>query len=236
MTVPLTSSVPDEVSVEAQIGRHLTLLPIAVSAAGTITAVECVCLPRSHDILTFHELSFDIVRCSRNDVMAIQNRHVARRILPEARVHLIISIVVACYSRLIETVKPELIYRCSSFTGLDKAPLRKHRFLSEAIQICGYRLKETGRDAQGRSFWLHERIKSRGLPPLDLSDAEGGHCGINGYCSGQVHGETKFLSDGERAEYDGRIKSSLEKYARKAAPSVEKLVAAARGEPASAAA
>lgn len=236
MTVPLTSSVPDEVSVEAQIGLHSTLLPIAVSAAGTITAVECICTPRSHAALTFHELSFDIVRCSRNDVMAIQNRHVARRLLPEARVHLIISIVVACYSRLIDTVKPELIYRCSSFTGLDKAPLRKHRFLSEAIQICGYRLKETGRDAQGRSFWLHERIKSRGLPPLDLSDAETGNSGIAGYFSGQVHGETKFLGDGERAEYDSRIKTSVTKYARKAAPSVEKLVMAARNEPADAAA
>lgn len=236
MTVPLTSSVPDEISVEAQAGLHSTLLPIAVSAAGTITAVECLCLPRSHDILTFHELSFDIVRYSRNDVMAIQNRHVARRIIPEARVHLIISMVVACYSRLIETVKPELIYRCSSFTGLDKAPLRKHRFLSEAIQICGYRLKEMGRDGQGRSFWLHERIKSRGQPPLDPSDAEAGNCGVKGYFSSQVHGETKILGDGSRAEYESRIKNSLTKYVRKAAPSVEKLIAAERREPASAAA
>ena len=228
MTVPLTSSVPEEIGVEAQIGLHSTLLPIAVSAAGTIAAIECVCMPRSHDVLTFHELSFDVVRYSRDDVMAIQNRQVARRVIPEARVHLIISIVVASYSRLIEAVKPELIYRCSTFTGTQKPPLRKHVFLSEAIQICGYRLKQTGRDEHGRTFWLHERVKSRGLPPLDLSVAEAGNTGIEGYSSNQVHGETKFLSDVERADYEGRIKSALAKYARKSAPAIEKLSAVPR--------
>jgi hypothetical protein len=228
VTVPLTSSVPDEIGVEAQVGLHSTLLPIAVSAAGTITAVECVCMPRSHDLLTFHELSFDIVRYSRNDVMAIQNRHVARRVIPEARVHLIVSIVVASYSRLIEAVKPDLIYRCSAFTGTQKPPLRKHVFLSEAIQICGYRTKETGRDSHGRTFWLHERVKSRGLPAVEQSITDSARTGIEGYVSAQVHGETKFLSDTERADYDTRIKSSLAKYARKAAPAVEKLSAPPR--------
>jgi len=228
VTVPLTSSVPDEIGVEAQVGLHSTLLPIAVSAAGTITAVECVCMPRSHGVLTFHELSFDIVRYSRNDVMAIQNRHVARRVIPEARVHLIVSIVVASYSRLIEAVKPDLIYRCSAFTGTQKPPLRKHVFLSEAIQICGYRVRQTGRDEHGRTFWFHERVKSRGLPALDPSAFDAVPTGIEGYSSSQVHGETKFLSDTERADYETRIKSALAKYARKAAPTIERMSAAQR--------
>jgi hypothetical protein len=228
VTVPLTSSVPDEIGVETQVGLHSTLLPIAVSSAGTITAVECVCMPRSHGLLTFDELSFDIVRYSRNDVMAIQNRHVARRVIPEARVHLIISIVVASYSRLIEAAKPDLIYRCSAFTGTQKPPLRKHVFLTEAIQICGYRVKQTGRDEHGRTFWLHERVKSRGLPPLELAIADTAKTGIEGYCSSQVHGETKFLSDTERAAYENRIKAALEKYARKSAPTIERLSAGPR--------
>jgi hypothetical protein len=136
--------------------------------------------------------------------------------------------VVASYSRLIEAAKPDLIYRCSAFTGAQKPPLRKHVFLSEAIQICGYRLKETGRDEHGRTFWLHERAKARGLPAAELGIPDGANTGIQGYVSTQVHGETKFLSDMERADYDARIKSSLAKYARKAAPAVERLSAAPR--------
>src|SRR5690606_13623566 len=157
VSVPLTSGVPEDIDVERDGGRYSTLVPIALSNAGTVVSVECNCTPKSHDGFSFHEFSFDILRFSGADAFAVQNRLVARRILPEGGVHIVLSIVLASYGRLSQALRPDYIYRCSAFTGPHEPPLRKHRYISEAVQLAGYELSEQGRDAAGRSYWLHER-------------------------------------------------------------------------------
>lgn len=222
MSVPLSSGVPKEVVVEKDGGRHTTLVPIGVSAAGTVISVECNCTPRSHDGFSFHELSFDVVRFSGTDVFTIQNRLVARKIIPEGGVHLIMSVVLASYSRLIQAAKPDYIYRCSAFTGLHEPPLRKHRVITETVQLCGYSLSESGRDMAGRSFWLHERETGR---PAELFGIAGGNSktereaidprkkSVASYFSDCVHGEMRLLGNEATAKHRQRVKDALRIYA-----------------------
>jgi hypothetical protein len=220
VSVPLTNGVPSDIAVEKDGWRHSTLVPIAVSPAGTVISVESLCTPRSHEGFSFHEFSFDIVRFSGTDVFTIQNRLVARKVIPDGGVHLVLSIVLASYSRLIQAVKPDYIYRCSAFTGLHEPPLRKHKFISEAVQICGYNLTESGRDSAGRSFWLHERAVGRpaalfeigsGKPdtvPIDPKKTK-----IGSYFSESVHGEMRLLNGETAAKHQERVKFALRSYA-----------------------
>jgi hypothetical protein len=222
VSVPLSSGVPNEIAVEKDGGRHSTLVPIGVSVAGTVVSVECICAPKTFEGFSFHELSFDVMRFSGTDVFAIQNRLVARKVLPEGGVHLVLSIVLASYSRLIHTVKPDYIYRCSAFTGSQEPPLRKHRFISEAVQICGYSLSESGRHISGRSFWLHERVAGR---PTTLFDVASGQskpepaaldprkASVAGYFSESVHGEMRLLGGEAAAKHQDRVKFALRTYA-----------------------
>jgi hypothetical protein len=222
VSVPLSSGVPKEIVVEKDGGRHTTLVPIGVSAAGTVISVECNCTPKSHDGFSFHELSFDVVRFSGTDVFTIQNRLVARKIIPEGGVHLVMSVVLASYSRLIQAAKPDYIYRCSAFTGLHQPPLRKHRVITETVQLCGYSLSESGRDKAGRSFWLHERETGR---PAELFGIAGGHSkteresidprkkSVASYFSDSVHGEMRLLGSEATAKHRQRVKDALRIYA-----------------------
>ena len=222
MSVPLSSGVPNEIAVEKDDGRHSTLVPIGVSAAGTVVSVECNCSPKSHEGFSFHELSFDVVRFSGTDVFTIQNRLVARKVIPEGGIHLVLSIVLASYSRLIQAVKPDYIYRCSAFTGLQEPPLRKHRFISEAVQICGYSLSESGRDKSGRSFWLHERTTGRPAALFDLASGQSKpepdaidrrKSSVVRYFSESVHGEMRLLGSDAAAKHQDRVKIALRTYA-----------------------
>jgi hypothetical protein len=218
VSVPLTSGVPRDIVVDRDGGRHSTLVPIAVSTAGTVVSVECNCTPKNHEGFGFHELSFDIVRFSGTDVFTIQNRLVARKVLPQGGVHLVLSIVLASYSRLIQVAQPDFVYRCSAFTGLQEAPLRKHRFINEAIQICGFEISESGRDASGRSFWLHERTIGRPTVLFDIAKfdpvaAERRKARVAGYVSETVHGEMRLLSGEAAAKHEERIKTALRIYA-----------------------
>lgn len=222
MSVPLTSGVPNEIAVEKDGGRHSTLVPIGVSTAGTVISVECICVPKTFEGFSFHEFTFDVMRFSGTDVFAIQNRLVARKVLPEGGVHLVLSIVLASYSRLIHTVKPDYIYRCSAFTGLQEPPLRKHRFISEAVQICGYNLSESGRDKAGRSFWLHERATGRPAALFDVASGQGKlepaaidprKASVAGYFSESVHGEMRLLGGEAAARHHERVKFALRTYA-----------------------
>ena len=222
MSVPLTSGVPNEIAVEKDGGRHSTLVPIGVSTAGTVISVECICVPKTFEGFSFHEFTFDVMRFSGTDVFAIQNRLVARKVLPEGGVHLVLSIVLASYSRLIHTVKPDYIYRCSAFTGLQEPPLRKHRFISEAVQICGYNLSESGRDKVGRSFWLHERATGRPAALFDIASGQGKlepaaidprKASVAGYFSESVHGEMRLLGGEAAARHHERVKFALRTYA-----------------------
>ena len=225
MSVPLTSGVPQEIAVERDGGRYSTLVPIGLSNAGTVTSVECNCTPRTHDGFNFHEFSFDILRFSGSDVFAIQNRLVARKILPDGGVHLVLSIVLASYSKLIAALRPDYIYRCSSFTGLHEPPLRKHHYISESIQLAGYNISEEGRDAAGRSFWLHERATGRSATlfdfpdnpgKIDLAAIDGRKSRIANYFSDSVHGEMKLLGQDAAARHQDRVKRALRKYAQDA--------------------
>lgn len=226
MSVPLTSGVPQDIAVERDGGRYSTLVPIGLSNAGTVISVECNCTPKSHDGFSFHEFSFDILRFSGADVFAIQNRLVARKILPDGGVHLVLSIVLASYSKLIAALRPDYIYRVSAFTGLHEPPLRKHHYISEAIQLAGYNVSEKGRDAAGRSFWLHERATGRAATlfdfpeqpgsKVDLSAIDGRKSRIASYFSDVVHGEMKLLGQDAAARHQDRVKLALRKYAQDA--------------------
>jgi hypothetical protein len=222
VSVSLISGVPHDIAVERDGGRHSTLTPIAITGAGTVLSVECNCTPKTFQGFSFHELSFDIARFSGTEVFSIQNRLVARKMIPEGGVHLVLSLVIASYTQLIQTVKPDYIYRCSAFTGLHEPPLRKHRYISEAVQLCGYGLSETGRDRAGRSFWLHERATGR---PAALFDISRGHgkpeteaidpkkASIVGYFSDSVHGEMRMLGADAAAKHQVRVKAALRNYA-----------------------
>lgn len=220
MSVPLTNGVPSDIAVEKDGWRHSTLVPIAVSPAGTVVSVECLCTPRSYEGFSFHEFTFDVVRFSGTDVFTIQNRLVARKVIPDGGVHLVLSIVLASYSRLIQAVKPDYIYRCSAFTGLHEPPLRKHKFISEAVQICGYDLSESGRDSAGRSFWLHERAVGRpaalfeiGSDKPETAAIDPKKSNIAGYLSEGVHGEMRLLGGDAAAKHQERVKFALRSYA-----------------------
>jgi hypothetical protein len=134
-------------------------------------------------------------------------------------VHLVLSIVLASYSRLIQAVKPDYIYRCSAFTGLHEPPLRKHKFISEAVQICGYELSESGRDSAGRSFWLHERAVGRPAALFEIGDRpesvaiDPKKSNIAGYLSEGVHGEMRLLGGDAAAKHHERVKLALRSYA-----------------------
>ena len=222
MSVPLTSGVPEDIAVERDGGRYSTLVPIALSNAGTVISVECNCTPKSHDGFSFHEFSFDILRFSGSDVFGIQNRLVARKILPDGGVHLVLSIVLASYGRLIQALRPDYIYRCSAFTGLQEPPLRKHHYINEAVQLSGYALSEHGRDKAGRSFWLHERTTGRTAPLFDFADSPGRStlvamdprksC-IANYSSDSVHGEMRLFGAEAAVRHQDRVKLALRKYA-----------------------
>lgn len=226
MSVLLTSSVPEDIAVERNGGQCSTLVPIGISPAGTVVSVECRCTPKSHEGFTFHEFSFDILRFSGTDVFAIQNRLVARRIIPEGGIFLVLSIAVASYERMIQATKPDYIYRCSAFTGLHVPPLRKHRYITESMELFGYRVAEKGRDVNGRSFWLHERTAGRGktlLEQLDPRDGKGGleamdarKVAIHSYVSDTVHGEMKMLGAEAAERHATRVKAALKNYAREA--------------------
>lgn len=224
MSVLLTSGVPEDIVVERDGGRHSTLVPIGISPAGTVVSVECHCTPKSHEGFSFHEFSFDIVRFSKADTFSIQNRLVARKALPEGGVHIVLSIVLASYNRMIQALKPDYVYRCSAFTGLQDAPLRKHRYITEALLVTGYAVSEQGRDEAGRSFWLHERTGGRAATLFDLAEHKDKDAGaidarkslIHGYYSDTVHGETKPLGAEAAARHEMRVKIALQKYARDA--------------------
>jgi hypothetical protein len=220
VSVPLTNGVPSDIAVEKDGWRHSTLVPIAVSPAGTVVSVECLCTPRSYEGFSFHEFTFDVVRFSGTDVFTIQNRLVARKVIPDGGVHLVLSIVLASYSRLIQAVKPDYIYRCSAFTGLHEPPLRKHKFISEAVQICGYDLSESGRDSAGRSFWLHERAVGRPAALFEIGSDKPETVAIDpkksniaGYLSEGVHGEMRLLGGDAAAKHQERVKFALRSYA-----------------------
>lgn len=222
MSVLLTSGVPEDIVVERDGGRHSTLVPIGLTTAGTIVSVECNCTPKSHQGFSFHEFSFDIVRFSGGDAFAIQNRLVARKALPEGGVHLVLSIVLASYNRMIQALRPDYVYRVSAFTGLHEPPLRKHRYITEALQLAGYTVTEQGRDEHGRSFWLHERTSGRAATLFDLADPgksdpsaiDARKASIHSYTSEVVHGETKMLGKDAMARHEVRVKIALQKYAR----------------------
>lgn len=225
MSVPLTSGVPQDIAVERDGGRYSTLVPIGLSNAGTVTSVECNCTPRTHDGFNFHEFSFDVLRFSGSDVFAIQNRLVARKILPDGGVHLVLSIVLASYGKLISALRPDYIYRVSAFTGLHEPPLRKHHYISESIQLAGYNISEEGRDTAGRSFWLHERATGRSATlfdfpdnpgKIDLATIDGRKSRIANYFSDSVHGEMKLLGQDAAARHQDRVKLALRKYAQDA--------------------
>lgn len=224
MSVLITSGVPEDIVVERDGGRYSTLVPIGLSNAGTIVSVECNCTPKSHEGFTFHELSFDIVRKSGTDVFSIQNRLVARKIIPEGGVHLVLSLVIASYNRMIQALKPDYIYRCSAFTGLHEPPLRKHRYITEAVQLAGYAVTEQGRDAAGRSYWLHERTSGRTANLFDFADQsktapaaiDARRSVIRSYFSDTIHGEMKFLNADAAARHEMRVKLALQKCAREA--------------------
>lgn len=225
MSVLLTSGVPDDIVVERDGGRYSTLVPVGLSNSGTIVSVECICTPKSHEGFSFHEFSFDIVRMSGTDVFSIQNRLVARKVTPEGGVHLVLSIVLASYNRMIQALKPDYIYRCSAFTGLQEPPLRKHRYITEAIQLAGYAVTEQGRDTAGRSFWLHERTSGRAANLFDFADhagkadlgaIDGRKSVIRNYFSDTVHGEMKMMNSEAASRHEMRVKLALQKYAREA--------------------
>jgi hypothetical protein len=225
VSVPLTSGVPQDIAVERDGGRYSTLVPIGLSNAGTVVSVECNCTPKSHDGFSFHEFSFDILRFSGSDVFSIQNRLVARKILPDGGVHLVLSIVLASYSKLIQALRPDYIYRVSAFTGLHEPPLRKHLYITESLQLAGYNLSEKGRDATGRSFWLHERATGRSATlfdfpehpgKLDLAAIDGRKSRIGDYFSDSVHGEMKLFGTEAAARHKDRVKLALRKYAQDA--------------------
>jgi hypothetical protein len=225
VSVPLTSGVPQDIAVERDGGRYSTLVPIGLSNAGTVVSVECNCTPKSHDGFSFHEFSFDIMRFSGSDVFSIQNRLVARKILPDGGVHLVLSIVLASYSKLIQALRPDYIYRVSAFTGLQEAPLRKHLYITEAVQLAGYNISEKGRDSAGRSFWLQERATGRNASlfdfpehpgKLDLAAIDGRKSRIGSYFSETVHGEMKLLGADAAARHKDRVKMALRKYAQDA--------------------
>jgi len=225
VSVPLTSGVPQDITVERDGGRYTTLVPIGLSNAGTVVSVECNCTPKSHDGFSFHEFSFDILRFSGSDVFSIQNRLVARKILPDGGVHLVLSIVLASYSKLVQALRPDYIYRVSAFTGLHEPPLRKHLYITESLQLAGYNLSEKGRDATGRSFWLHERATGRSATlfdfpehpgKLDLAAIDGRKSRIGDYFSDSVHGEMKLFGAEAAARHKDRVKLALRKYAQDA--------------------
>lgn len=226
MSVLLTSGVPEDIVVERDGGRYSTLVPIGLSPAGTVISVECSCTPKSHEGFSFHEFSFDVLRFSGTDVFAIQNRLVARRILPEGGVYLVLSIAIASYGRMIQALKPDYIYRCSAFTGLHEPPLRKHRYITESMELFGYQVSEKGRDVHGRSFWLHERTAGRAKTLFDFPDQRNGNTDIeaidarkafiSSYVSDSVHGEMKMLGTEAAARHGMRVKIALQKYAHEA--------------------
>jgi hypothetical protein len=225
VSVPLTSGVPQDITVERDGGRYSTLVPIGLSNAGTVVSVECNCTPKTYDGFSFHEFSFDVLRFSGSDVFSIQNRLVARKILPDGGVHLVLSIVLASYSKLIQALRPDYIYRVSAFTGLQEAPLRKHLYITESVQLAGYNVSEKGRDSAGRSFWLHERVTGRSATlfdfpehpgKLDLAAIDGRKSRIAAYFSDSVHGEMKLLGTEAAARHKDRVKMQLRKYAQDA--------------------
>lgn len=109
---------------------------------------------------SFHEFSFSIVIQSLDGAdlpLVTQDRDIARSFIPPKQVQLIMPIVINSCAALIETVRPELIYRVTKMLFPTPPALFKHDLVTDFLYGAGYSLDETGLDPFGRRFWLMKR-------------------------------------------------------------------------------
>ena len=108
----------------------------------------------------FHEFSFTITVADLNEIELphiMQDRNMAREYLPQNLIPLVMPIVLNSCERLIERVRPLIIYRVTKMRNPTTEALQKHNLITNLIDAKGYDVQESGTDSHSRAFWLHVR-------------------------------------------------------------------------------
>lgn len=114
-------------------------------------------LDMAHDDgMPFHELTFEIGVLSKNgedDPFFTMDRDIAAGYIPTGIRNEIIEIVCHCVGLLIESERPQRIYRVTKTRNTPPKGLGKHHRITGILEQFGFRIGEQGNDVFGRHYW-----------------------------------------------------------------------------------
>ena len=106
-----------------------------------------------------HEFQFaiSVTDFETDEVFETCERDMAKGYIPEEVRKRVMECVCKAIPSLVESVKPEAIYRGTKATRPPEKALKKHDLVTEGFQECGFEITQQGTDRASRQFWLMER-------------------------------------------------------------------------------
>ncbi|AMA58895.1 hypothetical protein BCCGELA001_23220 [Bradyrhizobium sp. CCGE-LA001] len=85
------------------------------------------------------------------------DRDIAAQWLPPHSGGMVLDVVARCYSYIIRSFEPPLVYRVTNDSNLPEEAFGKYHFLTRVIENEGYDVLVSEFDREGRTFWLMVR-------------------------------------------------------------------------------
>lgn len=106
--------------------------------------------------MPFHELTFEIGVLSKNgedDPFFTMDRDIAARYIPPEIHGEIMDIVCHCVGLLVESERPQRVYRVTKTRSTPVKGLAKHQRITDILEQLGYKIGDQGNDDLDRHYW-----------------------------------------------------------------------------------
>jgi len=161
--IPVLHSVPGKFTIHSDGGRTSVTIPLTTREDDDVQVALDVRLWRAYwHGVAMHEFKFAIVvrDAVTDEIAEIFDRNAAADYIAPVR-RLVLPCVCSAAKALVETVRPDVIYRATYLTRPPPDTLSKHRIITDTIVELGYQVLRDGTDPHGRRFWLMAKSGDR---------------------------------------------------------------------------